>query len=439
MTAVATPQPFVSRAPKLGFVAPLDGLRGFGIAVVVLGHASVDRIQGFATIIDCFFVLSGFLITTLLLQERRSTGGIDLRKFYSRRAVRLLPALWVNLVFWILVGVAAQLAGKDYLRDILKNAAASFLYVYHLFYPVGLELISEPATGREAERVLSPLWTLSLEEHFYILIPITIVVFVKRNRMLALAGVLAAIWAAVAVHRAVGYTGPFVSPGSPAVLRLFWLARPEALLLGTVLAIVNAHVPEEWTRRHQGRLLAVGSVAFVGWLLSMQTSHTLIRDHVSADLYWPYLPDNATLDSYGSGPADDQMYYFRFAHSLTQAIFAVVLLPMVRFPAWWASRLMSWKPLAWLGRLSYTLYIWHSVPIVVVKLVAPDLHWVLTTAVVGVLSVAISLPVYRWVELPVLKAKLRFSAEKEALDLRTGKMVRTDGGAPDGGAPDGGS
>ena len=103
---------FRSVAPKLGFVAPLDGLRGFGIAVVVLGHASGDRIQGFLSIIDCFFILSGFLIVTLLLQEQRSTGGVDFRKFYSRRAVRLLPALWVNLVFWLLVGVVAELAGK---------------------------------------------------------------------------------------------------------------------------------------------------------------------------------------------------------------------------------------------------------------------------------------------------------------------------------------
>jgi len=63
----------------------------------------------------------------------------------------------------------------------------------------------------------------------------------------------------------------------------------------------------------------------------------------------------------------------------------------------------------------------------VIKLVAPDLNWVVTTAAVGIVSVLISLPVYHYVELPVLKAKLKFSAEKEALDLRTGKMVRTDG------------
>jgi peptidoglycan/LPS O-acetylase OafA/YrhL len=418
---------FRSVAPKLGFVAPLDGLRGFGIAVVVLGHASGDRIQGFLSIIDCFFILSGFLIVTLLLQEQRSTGGVDFRKFYSRRAVRLLPALWVNLVFWLLVGVVAELAGKHYLTDIGKNVAASFLYVYHLFFPVSMELIRGVPAGHDAERVLSPLWTLSIEEHFYLVVPLLVVFAMKRNLVKTLAATLAAIWLGINVHRLLGYTGPLMDPTAPAFVRLMWMARPEALLVGSALALVNAHIPESFTDRHRKVLLPVGATALVAWLLSMQTSHTLIRDHISTWFYWPLAPRIGSLDSYGNGPVDDRWYYFRFNHFLSQALFLVAIFAILRYRDWWAPRLFSVKPLTFLGRLSYTLYIWHSVPIVLVKLVAPDLNWVATTAFVGVASVALALPIYRFVELPVLGMKLRFSAEKETLDLRTGKVIATPG------------
>ena len=159
----------------------------------------------------------------------------------------------------------------------------------------------------------------------------------------------------------------------------------------------------------------------------MQTSHTLIRDHISTWFYWPLAPGIGSLDSYGNGPVDDRWYYFRFNHFLSQALFLVAIFAILRYRDWWAPRLFSVKPLTFLGRLSYTLYIWHSVPIVLVKLVAPDLNWVATTAFVGVASVALALPIYRYVELPVLGMKLRFSAEKETLDLRTGKVIATPG------------
>ena len=262
---------------------------------------------------------------------------------------------------------------------------------------------------------------------FYLVVPLLVMFAMKRNLVKTLAATLAAIWLGINVHRLLGYTGPLMDPTAPAFVRLMWMARPEALLVGSALALVNAHIPESFTDRHRKVLLPVGATALVAWLLSMQTSHTLIRDHISTWFYWPLAPGIGSLDSYGNGPVDDRWYYFRFNHFLSQALFLVAIFAILRYRDWWAPRLFSVKPLTFLGRLSYTLYIWHSVPIVLVKLVAPDLNWVATTAFVGVASVALALPIYRYVELPVLGMKLRFSAEKETLDLRTGKVIATPG------------
>ena len=87
MTATTTTAlPFVSKAPKLGLVGSFDGLRGMGVCMLLVGHALFGYVESWVTIIDAFFVLSGFLITTLLIQEHRSTKTIDLKKFYQRRA-----------------------------------------------------------------------------------------------------------------------------------------------------------------------------------------------------------------------------------------------------------------------------------------------------------------------------------------------------------------
>ena len=92
MTTTTTARgPFVSSAPKLGLVGGFDGIRGIGVMMVLVGHALFVYFESLVTIVDTFFVLSGFLITTLLLQEHRNTGDIGLRKFYARRAVRLRP------------------------------------------------------------------------------------------------------------------------------------------------------------------------------------------------------------------------------------------------------------------------------------------------------------------------------------------------------------
>ena len=188
VTATSAPRGFVSKAPKLGLVGGFDGIRGIGVCMVLVGHALFEYVESWVTIVDTFFVLSGFLITTLLLQEARTTGGISLKKFYTRRGIRLFPSLWLFVGVWLLISTIATLVGFEplSLRYVGQDAAAALLYVYHLFFPNGNYVI-EPVV--QEHRTMWHLWTLSVEEWFYAVIAGTVLVCV-RKRWIAQLGLL---------------------------------------------------------------------------------------------------------------------------------------------------------------------------------------------------------------------------------------------------------
>ncbi len=125
------------------------------------------------------------------------------------------------------------------------------------------------------------------------------------------------------------------------------------------------------------------------------------------------------------------MYWFRFGHTLGALAFGAILIGLVRYSEWWLSRLWSWKHFQWLGRLSYTLYVWHALPYIILLALlggadaSPAVQLARTPILIAA-AFAVSIPVYYLVELRVLRMKLRFASEKEVLDLRTGKMVQVD-------------
>ena len=144
----------------------LDGLRGLAVLGVVLYHAGVHWLPGGLLGVDAFFVLSGFLITTLLLQERTRSGTVDLRRFWVRRARRLLPALAVLLVtVSVMVAATGSATQKQaYPRD----AGSALLYVANWRFAFSHQ-------GYFADTTPSPLlhlWSLGVEEQFYVLWPL---------------------------------------------------------------------------------------------------------------------------------------------------------------------------------------------------------------------------------------------------------------------------
>ncbi len=427
MTATARPAIFESRAPKLGLVGGFDGIRGIGVCMVLVGHALFEYVESWVTIVDTFFVLSGFLITTLLLQEARTTGSISLKKFYTRRAIRLFPSLWLFVGVWLVISTIATLVGFEELslRYVGQDAAAALLYVYHLFFPNGLYVI-EPAV--QGNRTMWHLWTLSIEEWFYAVIAGTVLVCVRKRWVAQLGVLMIAVFVTIGVARWFAFTGFFQDDESMvAGVRMALLQRPDALMLGVALACGNAYLTHERAERLRRPMLVAASAALVVWLVMLNLSSGLVKK--LGGPYVDYLPTGP--EEFTRPQMLDTMYWFRFGHTLGALAFGFILIGLVRYSDWWLSRFWSWPRFQWLGRLSYTLYVWHALPYIILLALlggadAPLSVQLIRTPILIAAAFAVSLPVYYLVELRVLRMKLRFASEKEVLDLSTGKMVTVD-------------
>jgi peptidoglycan/LPS O-acetylase OafA/YrhL len=174
----------------------LDGLRAIAVLAVVLYHLDVSWMPGGFLGVDVFFVLSGFLITTLVVEEIERTGRLGLRDFYLRRARRLLPAL---LVLLAVLSLLSLLVLPEERAELRRDVVAALLYVSNWSY-VFTEQSYFEAVGRPP--LLQHLWSLAVEEQFYLLWPAVIVVAMvagrRRVRLVALiAAVVSTIWMAV--------------------------------------------------------------------------------------------------------------------------------------------------------------------------------------------------------------------------------------------------
>lgn len=415
---------FESHAPKLGLVTAFDGMRGLGVIMVLLGHSLFRLVESWVTVVDAFFVLSGFLITTLLLQEARSTGTIKLKKFYVRRALRLFPSVWLFVTVWLVIGVVGHLAGIEEisLANVAKDGAAAVLYVYHLFFPNGLGMI-EPAV--QDSRYMWHLWTLSVEEWFYAVIAGTVLVCVRKRWVAQLGFLMGGAFIAIGIARWFAFTGFFQDRGSMiAGIRLAFIQRPDALMLGVGLACANAYFTAERAERWRRAMFIAINVGFVSWFVLLNLSSGWLEK--LGGPYFPYMPGIPA--DFDRSHMMSEMYWFRFGHTLGALGFGLMVIGMARYGRWWFARAVSWNPLQWAGRLSYTLYIWHALAFVIIASVtggadASTKVELIRTPVMIAAAIAISIPVYYQVELRALKMKFHFATSKETVDPRTGKMV----------------
>ncbi len=442
--------PFVTRGPKLGMVPSLDGFRGLGVTMLLIGHALFAYVESWVTVIDAFFVLSGFLITTLLIQEHRRTGTIGLKAFYWRRGLRLIPSMLLFVAVWLGIGLVIEgliLAGVSVpdtvprLTDILADGAAAVGYVYHFFFPNGLYVINP---SMQDQRTMWHLWTLGMEEWFYLGIAGTVLVCVKKNWMRQLGVLLGAGFVAIGVARWFAYTGFFQDDETMvAGVRMIFLQRPDSLMLGVLVAIVYAYVPERVTQRHQRALLWLAGAGLVLWLVMLNLSSGLVQK--LGGPYFDYLP---------AGPAEfdraqmmSTVYWFRFGHTLGAFGFAIGLFALARYRDWWVSRAASVGWLQWMGQRSYTIYIWHALPFLFIMAVtggtdAPLSMQLLRVPFMAAAAIGISVVVYNRVEMRVVRSRLtatgdRFSkaavlaAQAEIKDARPGDFTEEAAEPPD--------
>jgi peptidoglycan/LPS O-acetylase OafA/YrhL len=355
----------------------LDGLRAVSVVAVVLYHAGFPWLHGGFLGVEVFFVVSGFLITTLLLEERETTGRVDLRDFWLRRARRLLPALALLLV---VVGLWAALAGsQEQVSQLRRDLPWALGYLANWGQVVG----AVPYFDAGDPPLLRHLWSLGVEEQWYLLWPLVFLGItrpgVRRRR--AVGGLLVAAGAGALLMLVVQQTGPAplaLGPWEGVDRTNFnYLSTPTrsvGLLLGAAAAFVwrpwRLAVPTTRTaRRRTERALTCALVVALGVL-----AWTFVVADLTAASTYPWM---LTLVSIAS----------------TVAI-AVVVHPGAPV----ARTALGWRPLVAVGRRSYGLYLWHWPVFVVLDATSADIGRV---ALATVVSIVLSEASYRLVEQPL--------------------------------------
>jgi peptidoglycan/LPS O-acetylase OafA/YrhL len=355
--------------PLTGHSRPLDGIRACAVVAVLLFHAGVTGVAGGFLGVDAFFVLSGFLITSLLLAERQGHGRIAVGSFWIRRARRLLPGLLVVVVATVVAG--HYRLDADALRLLRTDAYATVAYVANwrmIFRGTGY------AAATAAPSPLQHAWSLGIEEQFYLVWPLLIVGLTAWLRISRARWVVAGVCAAGAVVSA--SLCAWLYRGD-AIARAYYGTdtRAQALLIGAALAAVLVRAPTARTR-------AAPALTVAGWAGVVVT---------------------AGLWHYGS---DQAAWMYRGGLTVTALATAAVIAHTVTSPRSLLGRAMSLPPLAGLGRISYGVYLWHWPLFTFVTAEATGLsRWPLfVVRLAGTLALAVLS--YHLVEQPVRRGAL---------------------------------
>lgn len=368
----------------------LDGLRALAVVAVLLFHLHAAWLPGGFLGVDVFFVISGFLITTLLVREHARTGRVDLRGFWLRRARRLLPAL-------LLVVVGSTLAARLVEGDLLVGIARQTLGAL-TFSTNWLEI----AAGSDYFHATSPqllmnLWSLAVEEQFYLLWPVMVLLLVRvvrrRRRRLLLPLALGLGSAVLMATR--------LDPLAPTRVYYGTDTHLVGLMLGAALAFAYAAPHRAWTRTpawgHLRRPLTAWS------LVVLFTLMVLARE--------------------------DSAFTFRAGIPLAALATAVLVLRVVSSPGR-LREVCTARPVVWVGERSYGIYLWHWPVILVLGALWPiapgGAAFVASRVLCVVMTLALAEASHRWVETPVRRLGFRGSllALRAHLDGLTPRGLR---------------
>ncbi|MBC8076537.1 MAG: acyltransferase, partial [Chloroflexales bacterium] len=226
-TLFVNDSPAQQREASLPYTPGLDGLRAIAIVAVLLYHAGLSVWGGFLGV-EAFFVLSGYLITALLLAEWRERGTVSIGQFYLRRARRLLPALFLVIAATL---AFALIALPDEAAGLFDDAAAAAFYVMNWFFVFSQQSYFDPLARPS---LLQHLWSLAVEEQFYLVWPVLFIVgmrFLGRRGLLVatLIGAGASAWLMASLFQ------PDLDPS-----RVYYGTdtRAGGLLLGAAFALV---------------------------------------------------------------------------------------------------------------------------------------------------------------------------------------------------------
>ena len=365
-TVSAEPTTRTRRVAGLGYLPALDGLRALAVAAVLLYHADLGWFSGGFLGVDVFFVLSGYLITCVLLDNQRTTGRVELKRFWVRRARRLLPALLVLIVVTCAYTVMFLPNEAAKLRDDIFSALA-YVMNWHLIFQ-GQSYFE--SFGRAP--FFQHLWSLSVEEQFYLVWPLLLsggLAIWGRARVrlaiaiLALAGVSALLMAVL-----------YTPGGDPSRVYFGTDTHASGLLIGAALAVVWP--PWRLSKKTGAAAPLALEVAGIVGLLA---------------LLWCFM----NVSEFDAG-----LYrggYLAIA-LVTALVVAVVVHPTVRL----SSGVLGLAALRWVGQRSYGIYLWHWPVYLVTR---PDVDVPISGIPLLVFRVAITVGIaaasYRYVEVPI--------------------------------------
>lgn len=374
----------------LGYQPALDGVRFVGVTAFVLGHAGIMTNQrqlipfGWWMAVDLFFVMSGYLITTLLLRERDKRGRVSLKAFYTRRVARLYPLV----VAVVIIGITQRLTRPD---AIATPSWGSILSIS--FYFANFQQLTHPA---DLFNAWGPLWSLAIEEQFYIVWPTILILLLGRSfdlrRPLIVVCVLAVtIW----VYRTWSWLS--VTSAHPDfeqlgdAWRTFYFStfhRPDGLMIGCATAIILAMPRRRVTRaiiRFAHRMRHVAIVVALAIVVAA---------------------------SYGNAG-----WQVCWGLSVFNLMGALILIELLEYPGTWLTRVLSMRAFLWVGRRSYGIYVLHLfiLMIFINTLGLTSLPWIFVATAVIILVAGLS---YRFYENPIRRWGYRQS--KRILSSETG-------------------
>lgn len=352
----------VPKRPPALHIPSLDGLRAISFFIVFAAHAGMANVIPGGFGVTVFFFLSGFLITTLMRIEHQATGTVSVRQFYMRRALRILPP------FYLILALACGLTLIGVLPGVLQPrvALAQALHVSNYWF------ILFGSDGAPAGTV--PYWSLAVEEHFYLVFPL---MYLVLNRYFS--------------HRAQA--------------RTFWMLCAAVCLWRCVLVLVFA-VPED--RTYLATDTRFDSVLF-GCALAMGLNPMLDRP-IGRDWMWKWVLVPAAL----------ALLVFTFAYrapwfreTIRYSLQGIALTPVfvgaIRFPEWLPFRVLNTKAVAFVGVLSFTLYLSHQIVLMGLHFWLPSLTPLPGSCVAFAIAFAVSLSIHRFVEKPCAEIRKRLA------------------------------
>ncbi|MFB2586735.1 acyltransferase family protein [Herbiconiux liukaitaii] len=356
---------------KVGQIPSLNGLRAVAVFIVIYAHSEFPgRIAG-SMGVGLFFFLSGYLITTLLRAEFDRFERISLKDFYTRRVLRILPPMYIVFIGALILALVGILPSALSVGGVLSSGTflANYWTIFngHTGVPEG--------TG--------VLWSLAVEEHFYLVFP---VIYIAMRKWLPNRRHQVVLLVAICVAALIWRCYLTVSGASP--LRLYYATdtRADAIVWGAILAI--GFNPAFGEVRLPNRRWFAPALVIVSALTIFAASR------------------------FGS----------TFTYSIGFTVQAVaafgLFIPLILAPQSWIGRILNWAPVAWIGVISYTLYLVHQPVFALAKLYLPLPHPIQILIGVGV-SVLLSWAMLVLVERPIGKLRKRLNRAGETENVAT--------------------